>query len=285
MTRIVVVHGIGQQNEGTRTLHSRLFPALQQGMELVGSTVAPEDVAFTGYGSFFRPRAEYLAPEPHYEAADVGNEFEKALLAALWRRAAEVDTRVVPPDEEVLARSAPWVQRALLAMNRSTFLSGIAERAFIGDLKQVSSYFSDASVREHVRAVVRGSISEETRVVIGHSLGSVVAYEVMCSLPTVTIEGLITLGSPLGLRHLVFDRLQPPPAEHGGILEGAWPGRVRHWTNIADAGDVVAVVEDLRPLFGNGVRQIRVHNGANPHDMSPYLTDPATGRAIVEALR
>jgi hypothetical protein len=88
----------------------------------------------------------------------------------------------------------------------------------------------------------------------------------------------------LGLPNLVFDRLQPAPRPAGADPRGYWPARVRAWTNLADAGDVVAVVEDLRPLFGRDVRQVRVHNGAHAHDMAPYLTEEQTGGAIAAGL-
>jgi len=87
-------------------------------------------------------------------------------------------------------------------------------------------------------------------VVVAHSLGSVVAYEVLCSLPGSASLSFVSLGSPLGLPNLVFDRLQPAPRPVGAEPRGYWPARVRAWNNIADAGDVVALVEDLRPLFG-----------------------------------
>ena len=59
-------------------------------------------------------------------------------------------------------------------------------------------------------------------------------------------------------------------------------GKHRLW--MADTGDVVAAVEDLRPLFGSGIRQLRVHNGAKAHDMTSYLTDPRTGELILAGL-
>ena len=68
-----------------------------------------------------------------------------------------------------------------------------------------------------------------------------------------------------------------------GEAKGAWPP-VRLWGNVADDGDIVAAVEDLRPLFGDGIRQLRVHNGVNAHDMRPYLEDPLTGELIAAGL-
>jgi hypothetical protein len=90
---------------------------------------------------------------------------------------------------------------------------------------------------------------------------------------------LITLGSPLGLPNLIFDRLEPTPVAG----QGAWPGNVRSWSNIADRHDIVAAVKDLAPLF-KGVRDIRVANEALAHDASPYLTAKETGASILEAL-
>ena len=54
--------------------------------------------------------------------------------------------------------------------------------------------------------------------------------------------------------------------------------------NVADAGDVVALVKDLRPLFGPRVECFTVSNGARAHAVSPYLTAQETGAAITAGL-
>ncbi len=284
MARVVVVHGIGQQTEGGLTLHDRFFPALAEGVVRAGGSVRPDDVVFASYGDFFRPPAEVLAPVPNFEARDVEEGYESQLLLALWQRAASVDPRVVPPDEEVLARAPVWASRALAALSRSRFLAGVSDRLLIGNLKQVHRYFTDAALRSEIRQAVASSMANDTCVVVAHSLGSVVAYEVLCAAPEPAVPSFVTLGSPLGLPNLVFDRLQPEPRPRGDGVRGHWPEPVRTWTNIADAGDVVAAVEDLRPLFGDAIRQIRVHNSSHAHDMRPYLTERMTGAAIVAGL-
>lgn len=284
MARIVVVHGIGQQTEGGLTLHARFFPALEEGVVRAGGSVQPDDVVFASYGDFFREQAEVLSPVPYFDARDVEEGYESELLLAWWRRAAEVDSRVVPPDAEVLARTPVWASRALAALSRSRFLAGVGDRLFIGNLKQVHRYFADPALRTEIRDAVAACIAADTSVVVAHSLGSVVAYEVLCALPESAGLSFVTLGSPLGLPNLVFDRLQPQPRPRGDGVRGHWPAPARAWTNIADAGDVVAAVEDLRPLFGDEVRQIRVHNSSYAHDMRPYLTERMTGEAIVAGL-
>jgi hypothetical protein len=284
MALIVVIHGVGQQVEGELTLHDRYFPALQQGMIRAGRTIEPGDVVFASYGEFFRPPAEVLSPIPYFDAESVAEGYESDLLLELWQRAALVDPRVVPPNEEVLGRSPVWASRALAALSRSQYFAGVADRLLIGNLKQVHSYFTNSTLRSKIREAVAEKITNDTLVVVAHSLGTVVAYEVLCSPPVLASLSFVSLGSPLGLPNLVFDRLQPAPRPAGAGPRGYWPARARAWTNIADAGDVVALVEDLRPLFGDDVRQIRVHNGAHAHDMAPYLTDPVTGSAILAGL-
>jgi hypothetical protein len=49
-----------------------------------------------------------------------------------------------------------------------------------------------------------------------------------------------------------------------GRVGGSWPGGVAAWVNISDAGDVVALVKDLRPVLGQRVQGWLVHNGASP---------------------
>jgi hypothetical protein len=284
VARVVVIHGIGKQTDGELTLHPTLFPALEQGVVRAGGTVRPEDVFFASYGQFFRPQAEVLSPVPYYDAEDVEEGYESQLLMAWWERAASVDMQVVSPDAEVLARTPVWASRALAALSRSEFLADVSDRLLIGDLKQVHKYFTDRELRPKIRAAVDAAIADDTRVIVAHSLGSVVAYEVLCTRPGPERQAFVTLGSPLGLSNLIFDRLDPRPRPPGDEPRGHWPGPVRAWTNIADQGDVVAAVEDLRPLFGPAIRQIRVHNGSHAHDMKPYLTEELTGASIVAGL-
>ncbi len=92
---------------------------------------------------------------------------------------------------------------------------------------------------------------------------------------------LVTLGSPLGIRNLVFDRLSPSPPDG----QGAWPGSVLRWINIADRGDIVALVKELRGCFGEKIEDRSIHNGSDAHSVLPYLTAGETGNAIASGLR
>ncbi|MFE3150713.1 hypothetical protein ACFXJ6_29310 [Streptomyces sp. NPDC059218] len=60
--------------------------------------MAEADVAVAFYGDLFRPAGQLLAAgDPPYTAGDVEEGFERELLAAWWRAAAEVDAEVVSP--------------------------------------------------------------------------------------------------------------------------------------------------------------------------------------------
>ncbi|MFJ8113003.1 hypothetical protein [Streptomyces sp. NPDC096132] len=281
MARVVCIHGVGQQYRGERELTGSWHTALADGLLRAASplTLTPDDVRCVFYGDLFRPPGRTLAvTDPPLDASDVEAGFETELLLALWQEAARTDPGVLPPDARTLARTPATVQRALNALSRSRFFAGVALRGLVLDLKQVRAYLCDTAVRDAVQQRVADAVDERTRVFVGHSLGSVVAYEALCGHPEWPVRALLTAGSPLGIRNLVFDRLR---TGEGG-RPGDWPGSVDRWTNLADEGDVVALVKDLRPLFGERVRCHLVHNGARAHDATRYLNTAEAGRAVTD---
>jgi pimeloyl-ACP methyl ester carboxylesterase len=235
------------------------------------------------YGDLFRPPGRRLAAgDPLIRAQDL-DRFEQDLLAAWWAEAAQTDAAVVGPDARTLARTPGSVQGALRALSGSRFFAALGERALLGDLRQVRDYFREPEIRRQAQERVSEAVAEDCQVLVGHSLGSVVAYEALAANPGWPVRMLVTLGSPLGIPNLIFDRLQPAPRPVAGAgqgLRGGWPGPGRAWVNVADQGDVVALVKDLRGAFGPDVDCCVVDNGATAHDARPYLTAVETGRAI-----
>ncbi|MCX5097822.1 hypothetical protein OOK36_56340 [Streptomyces sp. NBC_00365] len=288
MARVVAVHGIGKQTLGEETLRRQWLPALNDGLTRAdrGVRLTASDVSVAFYGDLFRPDGEFLAAgDPPYTAADVEEGFEQDLLLAWWTAAAESDPAVVPPGADTLVATPRSVQAALRALSGSRFFAGLALRAMVFDLKQVHRYLIDPGLRAKALARVVDQIGEDTQVVVAHSLGSVIAYEALCAWPGHQVRALVTIGSPLGIPNLILHRLQPTPLTLGGQPQGMWPGGTQlAWTNLADHGDVVALVKDLRPVFGYQMRCAVVHNGAHAHDASAYLTDKLCGQAIADGL-
>lgn len=193
-----------------------------------------------------------------------------ALRAAYYAPLLHLGATQGPDDPELLPRTAQgllveWVSAlgapAEVTMGPGTLpvrqaVGWIAER--FGETakrfavlfcREVDTYVTDpasphrASVQEEVRGVLA---REQPRVVIAHSLGSVVAYETLWHHP-VELDLLITLGSPLGLPNVIFDRLSLGEGNEG--RKGLRPPGVRRWVNIADVGDIVAQPRDLPGRF------------------------------------
>ncbi|MFJ2161190.1 hypothetical protein [Streptomyces sp. NPDC087856] len=281
MTRVVLVHGIAQQVEGPQSLLDHWYPKLCDGLILADRPVVPADeVTMAFYGDLFRPAGHRAVGVPDLDASDVEVGLEEDLLLQWWEAAAAVETQVTGPDAQVRLRTSRRVQRALDALSHSAFFAALAERMMILSARQVRRYFTEPDTREAVRDRLVKAVTDDTEVIIAHSLGSVVAYETLCAHPEWSDLTLVTLGSPLAVRGTVFDRLVPPPRD--GLAR--WPAPVKAWTNIADEGDVVALVKELASAFGKRVDDVPVHNGAKAHDVRPYLTALETGEAIGKAL-
>ncbi|GAA5069181.1 hypothetical protein [Streptomyces similanensis] len=282
MSRVVLVHGIAQETKGEESLLLDWYPALCDGLKRAeAEPVDRAEVSMAFWGHVFRPAGRRTLGPPVLDASDVEQGLEEELLLGWWEAASAAETRVPGPEEPARLRTPRPVQRALDALSHSAFFAGLGESLLIHAARQVRRYFTEPAVRAGVQAEFARCVTDRTELVIAHSLGSVIAYEGLCAHPEWPDLTLITLGSPLGVRKMVFDRLEPAPA--GGFAR--WPAPVRKWTNIADSGDAVALAKELAPAFGARVTDVPVHNGARAHDVRPYLTARETGAAVTRSLR
>ena len=114
-------------------------------------------------------------------------------------------------------------------------------------VREVSTYLRHETRRQQARDAVADVIGQQQpRIVIAHSLGTVVTYETLWQYPELEVDLLVTLGSPLAMPGVVFDRLDPKPADG----QGQRPPGVAAWANLADIGDLVAIPRDgLSPHF------------------------------------
>jgi hypothetical protein len=300
MADIVGVHGIAQQQKGRNQLLGVWAPALADGVEFaVGHPVSLSfDLAF--YGNIFLP-ARLAATQTGKGAADglpgdlgtgpgalaSADASEEAFLQAATEEAVAAlgldketpDEKA--PDEETKGRhegtgTAPiwlrWTARRLDAR----FGAG-ASALFVGQLRQVHRYLTERRVADAVLTRVADTADDGCRVLLGHSLGSVVAYEAVRRLPG-PLDLLVTLGSPLGLRS-VRDRLSHSETEPATEL----PPGVRRWVNIYDRRDPVACAGGLSSLWP-GVEDVLVDNEEKPHAVERYLSKQQTGRAVYDTL-
>lgn len=168
-----------------------------------------------------------------------------------------------------------WVQTVLQKLESVPGLSGQMLEQFTRD---VFVYLKYPAVRAAINEVVAAELPASGPVfVIGHSLGSVVAYDVLRRAAGIAVPLFTTVGSPLGVREIVA-RLRPL----------AYPGVAQKWFNAYDERDVVA----LRPLDAAyfAVDPAVENYGAvknrtdNAHGIIGYLNDPVVAERIFGAV-
>ncbi|MBV8146045.1 MAG: hypothetical protein JO184_13665 [Gammaproteobacteria bacterium] len=281
MSKILVVHGISNQYGGEEELHAAWFPAVCDGLRRAEwlDMPNPKDCFCPFYGDLFR-RSDDLGFALPPSMSDLQPD-ELQLLECIWQSAAASENRVPGPQEfrDTLVYAPRIVERALTSLAKAGYLANLVPLQFLGDLRQVVLYLNRQEVRAEIMGRVAKWVGPETRIVIGHSLGSVIAYEVLAAKPDVSVD-LLTVGSPLGIRNIVFEKLTPSP--EGG--RGMWPGRVHHWTNIAATGDIVAAEKELASLFGKRIEDFVIDSGWDAHSSTRYLNSRRAGTVIARAL-
>jgi hypothetical protein len=290
--RIFGIHGIGQAYVGPEGLKQRWLPALRDGLAAADCPMAKGiDLEVIAYGDLFRPGETRSGGAPLIDPAEL-DDWERDMLVAWWHEASTLSAEslgaekdespeIQGPDFDGRARTPQAAQRALRQLAKSRFFSALGpQRLLLFGLRQVRLFLHDQEIKQAVLARVSRAIPPDPCIIVAHSLGSIVAYEALCANPNWRVHTLITAGSPLGIRRLVFDVLTPDPVGSRGV----WP-RVRRWVNVADTGDIVALEKKLAPLFGSDVEDHVVYNGWHSHDATRYLSSGITGRAIVDALK
>jgi hypothetical protein len=188
----------------------------------------------------------------------------------------------------------PYLTGALQFLSRKTGVAGDIIRHHLAD---VAYYIGQDDMREVVLNVIRDKIRENTAagddlIIIGHSLGSVVAYDLLAAtdddtLSKLNVKLLVTAGCPLGLevvKSRVLGKVPGQPPRVPSILP-AEPGA---WVNAYDVLDVVALIHPLKPEFepakdGQLVDQ-QTHNPSGPHAIVDYLADPDVAAPISRAM-
>lgn len=152
----------------------------------------------------------------------------------------------------------------------------VAEGTVVAFCREVNAFLSEKdsparkAVRDAVADVIRAS---RPKAVIAHSLGSVVAYETLHHHPDLEIDLLLTIGSPLAMRHVVINRLDTPADPVTG--HGLRPPGVARWVNVADKGDLVAATASLADTY-DGVTQLPdiTIGRVTFHSATAYLAHP-----------
>ena len=146
-------------------------------------------------------------------------------------------------------------------------------------LTQAKTYMENENIRAHVLARVLEQIpSSGNIVIIGHSLGSVIAADLIRRLPEdLKVDGMVTIGSPLGNSYFSNEGLRKtlsvPPANLG------W------WINFWGKQDIVSASRGVSSTFP-WVLDKKVNTGAlnTAHSSSRYLDIEIIAKVVGVAL-
>jgi len=202
---------------------------------------------------------------------------EEAQLFA--RRLFERMTQAPPPDDEEEGEEQPGMVKALPTEWLRRQVTQAVTKLFIHD---VATYFFDADRRAEIdsRLEAKLALANGPLVLVSHSLGTVISYEVLHRLANqVQVPLWITLGSPLGMGEVQDQIVRPPQV----------PTSVDRWLNFADRRDLVALDPDLANDFTPSTKisdhriknpyRLRLASGG-PHAALGYLSDPGVRAAV-----
>jgi hypothetical protein len=286
--RLVLVHGRSQQGLNPADLQSNWLETLRRGAAKINRSL-PErlDVVFPYYGDkldeFARQFDLPLTTDIQAKGSPVNTDFlnfQAQVAEEMRQRAGVTDAQVLEEFGTNTTEKGPqnwaWVQAIIRAIDRNA--GGVSQSVLETFMRDVYLYTTRMGVRDNIDRIVGSALNETPCVVIGHSLGSVVAYNVLRNdRRPLNVRAYVTVGSPLAIR-AVRDRFRPI----------GFPTLARTWYNAFDPRDVVS----LYPLdaanfpvtpsienFGG------VNNATdNRHGIVGYLDDADVAKHVLDAL-
>lgn len=211
------------------------------------------------------------------------------------------------PTEQDMVAAKSWRNRIgrllFLLADHIPLLIPLLPKAVASAATEINRYFNNVDnvgyeIRKLLKQTLRPLIAtNEPVLLIGHSLGSVIAYDTLWEL---SIEegshgkvDFLTIGSPLGM-HYVHRRLMGINA----YKDHSYPKLIRHWNNISSEGDIIALERNFHLCFKDMLDQNLVNSiddhgrgiynfyhsdeGLNCHRSYGYLVNPAVGSIIAD---
>ncbi|MEM7274945.1 MAG: alpha/beta hydrolase [Actinomycetota bacterium] len=282
---ILLVHGRAQGGKSETALRAEWLAAMRDGFTAAGLAF-PDDVTvdLPFYGDALDRFVDGVDLPTTAEVASKGpgtnRPFEEFLQAVLTQLEAadpsldEATIRAETPEHDIGAKGPQnwrWVNAIARVVNRR--MSGLVDVTIEAFLTDVFLYVTNRTVQRSIDRIVSERLTAEPTIVIGHSLGSVVSYNVIAERQrTADVVKHITVGSPLGLK-AIAGRLGVPANRAG-----------QGWLNAFDQRDIVALVPldaEHFPTTPPIVNDHSVDNGTdNRHGISGYLTH----RTVVETI-
>lgn len=285
--KLILIHGRDQQGKDPDKLKAQWIDTWEKGLMLNKlERPANLDIVFPFYGDLLDKLVKQAdMPADIEKVLARGNaqsndlDFFNSLLMDLSANAQITEGDIMLNYEGDIKERGPlnwsWVQAILKTLDK-TPLGNWSIKKFTYDAYM---YLSIPGIKRQINEFVMSMIGNEPCVVVGHSLGSAVAYNILRNCTTPNVKKYITVGSPLGLRSFKA-RLEVPIFMPKCISGG--------WFNGYDERDVVALQPlnkahfDIDPAIENFNK---INNQTdNRHGIEGYLNDPTVARKIYESL-
>ena len=255
------------------------------------------------------------------QMADHEEAFELAAWTQLFYREQRDITADIPgverllrmhaPDERDISEAFHWHKRLgkLVYLMSDAFpilIDWVANPDMKATLQDTRRYFKNKQdVAVKIRQLVADSLTTAWRagrriILVGHSLGSVIAYDVLWELSRrkpsdAHVDRFVTIGSPLGLnfvQHRVLSAHERKAARY--------PDNIRRWDNLSAVGEMTALdrtfADDFREMLNlNLIESITDHtdlinyfrgpDGLNVHKCYGYMANEQTGAVIADCWR
>lgn len=298
MTKVLLIHGINNQGKSRDIIRESWAASIQEAATAAGVRV-PTNTEFIAafYGDVLHEETESWSKNKR-SATKMGvdspdSEYVDDAVAALYIEYQHVlgisDEQVaqeLDPGEDMLEATRmakgihkKWLKAIARALEKVLPKRGKAvSRQF---LQQAAAYLQKPGLKGKINRIVEeqlfdGIARNEEVVVIGHSLGSVIAYDLLRSWrEDIQVGLLMTCGSPLGVE-VVKVGIGPPLV---------CLSNVRNWLNVSDPEDFVALRPKLtKKTFGcDSIDNIaNVDNGyENAHDILKYLSHAEVVKKLI----
>jgi hypothetical protein len=295
--KIVFVHGRSQENKVAQSLKAEWLQAAIDGIAAAalsplpalssGSVELPyygdllfkltEDASKAAFNALIERGAAASAPSSEEQAFTQAIVFQMAAAQGITPEqiTAEMNNAVVTMD----VQNWPAVLAALRLLNR---IPQISQTVIELVTRDVWYYLTKKGLRMQIDKVVSDAIpADEPCVIVAHSLGTIVAYNLLMNQARSNVRALITIGSPLGIES-IWSRLpsDKPPRRA--------PSGVPIWFNARDAQDTVALYE-IQGATYSGDPVVSNYSGVkntsdNHHGIVEYLHDGRIARALHDAV-
>jgi hypothetical protein len=292
MRQLVFVHGRAQEHKDALALKGEWIAALREGLAKNGlSLPIPEDaVRFPYFGQTLDDLVSDVPPDQVAAVivkGDNADEAERAFMRSVIEevrlKAGITDAQLIEvAGRDVVTRgmfNLEWVHGLLEAIDRYVPFASSASIAL--STNDVYQYLHNIGIRDQIETGVRQAMQAEVpTVIVGHSLGSVVSYNLLRREGKANrwqVPLYVTVGSPLAITAI---KKALAPNRH--------PECVGKWFNAMDDRDVVALYpldDDNFPIAPEIENKTDVQNQTeNRHGISGYLNDKDVARRIYEAL-